>query len=157
MNRFIQFCIPLLLLVSCTPATPLTDHEKTAIIQEVKQTLTNYYRDIKANGLTAEFNYLDNSADFYWVPPNYSTPITYDSVVTVLKQNAPKFKLVDNFFETLRIFPLNTTLATYYGRIRSSMTDTSGNTSSFLLLETGILIKRKEGWKLLSGQTKVVN
>ena len=154
------FSIILLLFVatSCEkPNTSLTASEKETIIQTTRQTLNNYYNDIKQDGLLAELKYLDNSSDFFWVPPGYTTSISYDSVITILKQNAPAFKSIVNTWDTLRIIPITKELATYTGRLHSSMTDTSGAVSEFKLVETGILIKRKDGWKLLSGQTSIMN
>jgi hypothetical protein len=40
--------------------------------------------------------------------------------------------------------------------LHSVVTDTSGKTSHHVLVETGTLIKRKGGWKLLNGQTNLV-
>jgi len=113
--------------------------------------------DIRKSGLTAEFKYLDNSSEFFWVPRGYSSYISYDSVATVLKQTAPKYKSVDNSFDTLRIFPLRKELATYTGRLNSTMTDISGKVITLQLIETGVLIKRQDEWKLLSGQTSILN
>jgi hypothetical protein len=36
------------------------------------------------------------------------------------------------------------------------MKDTSGKTNAFILVETGLVIRRADGWKLLSGQTALV-
>jgi hypothetical protein len=134
----------------------LTSLEEEDVINSIRQTLNNYYADIKKEGLTAEFNYLDNSPDFFWVPPGYSTAISYDSVAKILKQNAPLFRSVDNSFDTLRIIPLDKQVAIYTARIRSTITDTKGVVTIMSLVETGVLIKRNDGWKLLSGQTSVV-
>jgi hypothetical protein len=147
----------ILTIVSCRQSKPLTENDKANIIEEVHQTLDNYYKDIRKSGLTAEFKYLDNSSEFFWVPPGYSSSISYDSVTIVLKQNAPKYKLIENSFDTLLIIPLSKELATYTGRLNSTMTDTSDKTMTFSLVETGVLIKRKDGWKLLSGQTSILN
>jgi hypothetical protein len=149
--------IALLTIVSCKQPVTLTEDEKASIAEDIRQTLNNYYNDIRKSGLTAEFKYLDNSSDFFWVPPGHSSSISYDSVTTILKQNAPKYKSIDNSFDTLGIIPLSKELATYTGRINSTMTDTAGKTMTLELLETGILIKRREGWKLLSGQTSILN
>jgi hypothetical protein len=144
-------------IFSCRQSTTMTKDEKARIELDVRLTLINYYDDIRKSGLTAEFNYLDHSPDFFWVPPGYSSCISYDSVVQVLEENAPKFKYIDNSFDTLRIVPLSKEIATYTGRLHSTMTDTRGNIMTLQLVETGVLIKRKEGWKLLSGQTNIVN
>jgi hypothetical protein len=157
MTRLILTIFTILTITSCRQSTPLTETEKTSIVLEVRQTLDNYYNDIRKSGLTAEFKYLDNSSEFFWVPPGYSSSISYDSVATVLKQNAPKYNSIDNSFDTLRIVPLSKELATYTGRLHSTMTDTSGKVMTFSLVETGVLIKRKDGWKLLNGQTSILN
>jgi hypothetical protein len=129
--------------------------EKKLIIDSITQTLNTYYDDIRAEGLIAEFRYLDNSAEFYWVPPGFSVAISYDSVASIIKQNAPLLKSVDNKWDTLRIDPFSHELATYTGRLHSIVTDTAGHVSETSLIETGVLIKRPDGWKLLSGQTAV--
>jgi hypothetical protein len=134
----------------------LTEQEKTNIIDEVRQTLLNYQSDVEKTGLMAEFKYLDQSKEFFWVPPGYNASISFDSVASILKQSAPKYKTIANTFETLNVIPLSKELATYSGRLQSVMTDTLGNTNTFTLVETGVLIKRKDDWKLLNGQTTIV-
>ena len=147
----------IIIIASCNQPSGLNETDKANIIKEIHQTLSNYYSDIKKDGLTAELKYLDHSADFFWVPPGYAGAISYDSVSTILKQNAPLFSLIDNSYDTLRIIPLSRDLATYTGRLKSIMTDTSNKSISFSLLETGVLIKRDDGWKLLHGQTTTLN
>jgi SnoaL-like domain len=154
-TTFTLFAI--LTIVSCRQSSPLTENEKARIIGDVRQTLDNYYNDIRKSGLTAEFQYLDNSSEFYWAPPGYNISISYDSVATILNQNAQNYKSVDNSFDTLRITPLSKEYATYTGRLTSRMTDTTGRTTTISLVETGVLIKREDGWKLLNGQTSILN
>lgn len=141
---------------SCRHATTFSEKEKMTISNEVESTLKNYYADIKKSGLSAEFQYLDDSPDFFWLPPGYTSSISYDSVSTIIKQNALKFTSVDNTFETLKVIPLSKELASYSGRLHSIMVDTSGSPLSFTLIETGVMIKRKDGWKLLNGQTSLL-
>ncbi len=114
MKNKTHILFPFLLLISCTQQqAPLPAEQKIIITQEVKQTLNNYYTDIQKNGLTAEFNYLDSSADFFWVPPGYTSAISYDSVAKVLRQNAPHYTSIVNTFDTLTIFIITKELATY--------------------------------------------
>jgi hypothetical protein len=134
----------------------LSLQEKVSITDTVKQTLNNYYADIKKLGLTAEFRYLDSSSDFFWVPPGFEKALNYDSVHAILIKNAPSLRSIDNSWETLSIYPLSKDLANYTGKIRSVVKDTAGNVFHSMLIETGLLIKRKDGWKLLSGQTAIV-
>jgi hypothetical protein len=160
MKYFLQLIILIFVFaffLACQQQTaPLTNEEKREIDENIQQTLKDYYDDIRKSGLTAEFKYLDNSADFFWVPPGYSSAISYDSVASVINQNATLYKSVDNSIETLKVVPLTKELATYTARINSTMTDPADKTTKFSLVETGVLIKRQDGWKLLNGQTAVV-
>lgn len=156
MTRLLLIIFTVFQLSSCRQSESLSQSEKESIIDTVFQTLFNYCDDIRKSGLNAEFKYLDNSADFFWVPPGYSNAITYDSVAVILKQSAPKYKSIDNRFDSLQIKPLSKELATYTGQLKSTMTDTSGKVVTFSLVETGILVKRHDGWKLLSGQTSIL-
>lgn len=143
----------LLTTLSCEQSKTITADEKIEISDNVLQTLTNYYDDIRESGLTAELKYLDNSKEFFWTPPGYSSSISYDSVVTILNRNAPLYLSIDNQWDLLRVTVLTKELAAYTGRLRSTMTDTSGQVFKIKLVETGLLIKRRDSWKLLCGQT----
>ena len=143
--------------ISCRePDIGLTQSDRKMISDSIRQTLNNYFADIKKEGLTAEFKYLDSSSDFFWVPPRYKSSISYDSIAAILKTYAPFYQSTDNSWETLMINPLSHNLASYSGRIQSITTDSSGKVSKFTLIETGLVIKRETGWKLLNGQTSVI-
>jgi len=142
--------------ISCSDKTTITDKEKNEVSSAVRQTLYNYYNDIRKSGLTAEFNYLDNSKEFFWVPPGFRGAISYDSVATILNKNAKLFTSVNNTFDTLIIVPLRKDLANYTCRLTSAMTLVNGKSSTMSMVESGTLIKRKDGWKLLCGQTTIL-
>jgi hypothetical protein len=151
-------CLLLFLSFSCNNTTSsLSTAEKNAVSDTVRNTLLRYNEAVKRTGLTAEFEYLDSTDDFYWVPPGFSGPISYDSVAILLKQHAPAFISIDNSWLRLDIHPLTKELASYTGKIKSITKEKQGKESTTYLLETGIVIKRKNGWKLLCGQTTVVN
>jgi hypothetical protein len=153
MNMRFIVAIGCLWLLSCKQKKDLTTTEKKEIEDSVHQTLDRYNNAIREGGLNAEFAFLDSSSDFFWVPPGYTAPLTYDSVTAIIRRNANSFKSVDNQFTSLLIHPLSEDVCNYTGTIRSVMTDTSGKVNQFYLIETGLMIKRANGWKLLSGQT----
>ena len=148
---FYALCI--IILAGCKgEQSRLSTDEALKVESEVRQLFDHYFEAIRKGGMRAEFQYLDRSSDFFWVPPGYENPISYDSVAAVLTLNAPRFVSVENTFDTLRIIPLSTSLATYTAKLRSVMKDTAGNVSSVQLIETGVVIKRSDGWKLLMGR-----
>jgi hypothetical protein len=127
------------------------------ITRDVKQMLYNYYDDIRKTGLEAEFKYLDSSPEFHWVPPGFSSAISYDSVASILKKNTGLFRSIVNRFDTLTIVPIGRNVASYTARISSTILDTTNKTNTVLMVETGVVIKRPGGWRLLSGQTSVID
>ncbi|MCB0703856.1 MAG: nuclear transport factor 2 family protein [Saprospiraceae bacterium] len=149
MERFTFAFLLFLALVACTPDSP----SKELLHQEVVDMLHQYHAAIKKSGLHAEFDYLDPSSDFFWVPPGYESALSYDSVRAILEGNAHMFEAIDFHWETLDVHILSPEIATYSGIVTGSMTDTSGVSSGVAILESGTLIKRADGWKLLSGQS----
>jgi hypothetical protein len=155
-KRFVLAVITCSLMASCQQQTELSTSQKKEIEQSVRSTLTQYNMAIHEKGLNAEFAYLDSSLDFFWVPPGYATALTYDSVSAIIHRNANSFRSVDNKFSSLNIYPLSEQLCSYTGTITSLVTDAAGSTNKFDLVETGLMIKRPGGWKLLNGQTAVI-
>ena len=149
------FAAALVFLLSCREASQLTDAEKASVSRDVRAMLQNYSDDIRSKGLHAEFAYLDSSSNFFWVPPGFSSALPYDTIALMIRSNASMFQSVDMTWETLRIVPLTANLATYTGRVNSLMIATSGKVSKTQLVETGLVIKRNDRWKLLSGQTSL--
>lgn len=131
--------------------------DKAQIIGEIEIMFNDYHDAIKQNGLPAEFEYLDDSEDFYWVPPGYQSAIKYDSIKAILIQNNKSIQSIAFEFERLEVFPLTSEIANYSGIVKGKMTDTAQVTSTFKIIESGTLVKRKNGWKLLNGQSRNLN
>jgi hypothetical protein len=149
--------VMMLSLQSCNDDKIMSEQDKKEISDEIIKTLHDYVDDISKSGLTAELKYLDNSSEFFWVPPGYGGPINHDSVVGILNRTAPTLRAVNNSFVALKVFPLTEKYATYTATIQSHVSDTMGMISNYSLLETGVLVKRAGGWKLLHGQTSILN
>jgi hypothetical protein len=131
----------------------LTQNDRVRVTQEVTEMLNTYAKAVQKNGLIAEFDFLDNSEDFFWIPPGYTSPLNYDSIRAILERNSNVITSSVFRHNSLLIVPLSKRLASYSSNVFCVMTDTSGAVNEFRLLETGTLIKRPDGWKLLNGQT----
>lgn len=123
--------------------------------EEVRAMFQAYGDALRRDGLLGELPYLDTSAAFFWVPPGYAGPIGIDSVRAVLQRNAPSLQSLDPQWQDLQVNALSDTLAVYTGRLHSIAVSKEGDTTRSELLETGIVVKRADGWKLLCGQTAV--
>lgn len=154
MKKIIMLCLPFFWTSCEQKEKPL---EKERVTEEAVQMLSEYHQDIAKSGLTAEFKYLDNTSDFFWVPPGYTSALSYDSVKTILEKNALAMQSISFEWDTLRIFPLANEIANYTGIVVGQMTDTAGVASEVSIIESGTLIKRESGWKLLSGQSALLN
>ncbi len=156
--RYLPIFLIIVLLCACQEKHEISnDMNKELIINEIQQMFDNYHKDIRLQGLTGEFKYLDNSEDFFWVPPGYNSALSYDSVKTILEKNAKAFDRIEFQWDTLQIFPISNKAATYSGIVEGTMIDTSGIKSMIRIIESGTLIKRITGWKLLCGQSANLN
>ena len=133
----------------------LTENEKEVIRNEIKVMFKKYGAAVQEKGLLGEFDYLDDSDDFYWVPPGYNSALSHDSVKSILTTNSKLYKSVKFNWIDLSIFPLSEKLVSYTGSIQSTMIDMNGKQNIIKMLESGLVIKRNDGWKLLSGQSRI--
>lgn len=144
------------LVGSCAPSQePMFDPSSTEA--EVRIMFDQYASALRTHGLLHELPYLDTSAAFFWVPPGYSGAIGLDSIRTILERNAPALKRIDPHWSNLRIEPLNDSLAAYTGQLESVTVGLNNDTMRTSLLETGLVVKRADGWKLLCGQTGIAS
>lgn len=154
---FFSFLIVSMLFFSCESTRKgLTEAEIIQLHQEASKMLADYFSDIGDGGLLAEFEHLDSSDQFYWVPPGYNSALDYDSVRKVLIRNAPMWETIEFEWDTLTIIPLSHEYINYSGTISTRMVDTAGSVFTSKMLETGILIRRTEGWKIFAGQSRLV-
>ena len=116
-----------------------------------------YLDAMREGGLEAEFNYLDSTDAFFWVPPGYDSWISYDSVAAVLRAMAPTLRSTDYRWKSLRIDPISEDRAIYTGTLTGALTDTSGQVTNLSMIETGTVIRREDGWKLLNGQSALLD
>ena len=159
--KFCRTCITLFAFIATLIITSgcKNDHvwneSSNKVSVDVRKTLKNYYKDINAEGFMAEFRYLDSSDLFSWHPPGYDTFISYDSVSAILKRNALQYRKVQLTWDSLEIIPETELKARYQGYTSAILTDTTGKKDKFHLYEEGMLMKRENGWKLVSGKTVV--
>ncbi len=137
----------------CQPPAQEVAFSAELVIEEVTEMLHQYHQAMKEGGLETEFDYLDDSDEFFWVPPGFKSALDYDSVATILRANDKSIEKIELTWDSLHVIPLRSDLAQYYGTINSRVIDTAQMTTESLLIETGLIIKRADGWKLLSGQS----
>lgn len=152
-----NFCTLLIcfFILSCNQSNH-SSGKNDDVRNEIKTTFDNYYNDIRKQGLLAELKYLDSSAQFFWVPPGYLNYAGYDSIAAAIKENAATLKSIDNRYDSLLIVPLTGNYAQFAVRTISTAVTTTGDSSQTAFIESGVMVKRKDGWKFLSGQTSIL-
>ena len=147
----------LLVLSACgTPPDTFTEADQHRVTAEVTSLLHAYLDAMREGGLEAEFAFLDSTDAFFWVPPGYDSWISFDSVAAVLRATAPTLRSMDYRWQSLRIDPISQDRAIYTGTLSGVLTDTSGQATILSMIETGTVIRREDGWKLLNGQSAVL-
>ncbi len=152
-------CLICLLLTigGCGEESRLKSLEKNSVRDGVTSMLRAYHDAIRDRGLLAEFDYLDNSADFFWVPPGYGAALSYDSVKVILEQSAGNITSADYRWDSLKVFPIVPFLANFHGVVSGQVVEAGGVTRRVRMIESGTVILRAGGWKLLSGQTSMLS
>jgi hypothetical protein len=140
----------------CRRREGLSTKQRERIEYDASQMLNQYNEAVNKGGLLAELPYLDTSAEFFWVPPNYTAALSFDSVASILKANAPRLKAITRIWESLDVFPLTKDLASYHAIQHVKTEMSNGDRDESRIIESGLLIKRKDGWKLLSGHTSAI-
>ena len=155
-----RYAFPILLLLataSCNAPDTFTEADQQRVAAEVDSMLHAYLDAMREGGLEAEFDYLDSTEAFFWVPPGYNSWISYDSVAAALRATAPTLRSTDYRWQSLRIDPISQDRAIYTGTLTGALTDTSGQVTTLSMIETGTVIRREDGWKLLNGQSAVLS
>lgn len=152
-----KFMLPFafLFLIACQPAVTV-DFDPESATEEARAMLHDYHAAMNDGGLMAEIHYLDSSDQFFWVPPGFSGKIDYDSVMTILSQNAEHEQFMKLDWQNLHVEALDNDVAIYTGTVRMKTVDDHGGQFTSLILETGTLIRRDDGWKLLCGQSRMI-
>ena len=70
---------------------------------------------------------------------------------------APTLRSTDYRWKSLRIDPISEDRAIYTGTLTGALTDTSGQVTNLSMIETGTVIRREDGWKLLNGQSALLD
>jgi hypothetical protein len=141
---------------ACNTGT-MSKRQSARIATEAEAMLRDYHTQLAQHGLAAEFKFLDSTDQFSWHPAGYNGPINFDSVATTLRQLDDFYTSIQSKWDTLSIIPVSDTMATYTGEFTTKMTDVTGITDTYVMQETGTLIKRPDGWKMLTGKTTMIN
>ncbi len=144
----------LLIVIAGASCSPKGSMEANAVVREVRTMFEAYESSIERDGLMAEFAFFDSSEDFFWVPPGYSSALSFDSVRSIVTQNAAQSRSIKLAWDTLRIIPLSANIAAYTGILRWSSEGPSGEATATSLIETGVVVRRGGTWKILCGQTR---
>lgn len=87
MKNILLLFLLLFVLLGCTQNESF---DAKTVEKEVKKMFLAYDDSVRKNGIEAEFFFLDNSDEFYWVPPGYKYALHYDSIAKILHEYAPK-------------------------------------------------------------------
>ena len=138
------------IFLACHLGDHISNEESNRVAIEVRKTLNECFEEVNAVGLISELKYLDTSSLFSWQPPGYVSPIDYDSVKSIILQNTSACSKTYISWDSLQIFPQSKNKAKYIGKITMVR-----NVDTVRLLEEGNVVKKEDGWKLVSGKTVI--
>lgn len=136
--------------------SPNSTFDSDAVVEDITTMLHEYHQAMNKDGLLAEVHYLDSSDQFFWVPPGADSKIGYEDVMEILTENSKHDPFMKFDWQQLHVEALSKELAVYTGTVRFETVNEHGDQFVSHILETGTLIKRFDGWKLLCGQSRTV-
>ena len=80
----------------------------------------------------------------------------YNVIAAAIKRNAALLKSIDNRYDSLLIIPLTKEYAQFVMRTISTTIRADGDSIKSAFIESGVMVRRKDGWKFLSGQTSIL-
>lgn len=146
----------LLWIIGCNHSPRFDDKAKQEVGSDVAATLHAYHVAICERGLLAEFAYLDSSEDFHWLPPGSAADWGFDSVARAIRVNAALLAETCGRWKHLEVYPIAWDTARYQGELEIKSRLVTGDTMTQRLKENGVMVRRADGWKLLSGKTEMM-
>jgi len=110
--------------------------------------------DLNTDGIQSQLKYLDNSDKFQYTFLNSGKIYDYEELKKQLEISSSTDYKVNLSFDEFKITPLSDKLVSY-SLILSGYERIDGQNSDISLVETGTLIRRNDGWKIINAQTTV--
>lgn len=143
----------LITLISCTEQDENDTENQKTDTKEIRSFLHAYHDAVNHYGVKAELNFFDSSEQFFWIPPGYAEALNFDSVKSILLIADDAIRQTNFEWESLHVQFVEDNVASFNGVVKGTITDTSNLTININQIKSGLLIKRKDGWKILNGQS----
>jgi ketosteroid isomerase-like protein len=131
----------------------VSKQDKSEIEKAVKQMTANYFKDFYTRNVDSVLKHYDTSACFFWSITPDTIPMKRGAMVTMHRHAIRDYVKFDGYWSDMRVEPLTRDLAMYHGTYHVYTEDKSGQKGKIMGVETGVMIKREDGWKFLAGQT----
>jgi hypothetical protein len=156
MKLFISlFLVCFFLLAFTCGEKPLTlsDNDKSDIVKAVKDMTSKYFMDFYTHNVDSVLRHYDTSACFFWAITPDTIAMKRSAMVTMHRHAVKDYTKFEGYWSDMRVEPLTNELAMYHGTYHVLTEDKDGHIGKIMGVETGIMIKREDGWKYLAGQT----
>ena len=152
-NIIVSIVVSFLIFTACQQQYQLTDSQKTEIIKEVETMATQFFIDYNNKNIDAVVRSLDDSPKFFWVFPPETTHLSRDKLVSSLTLEIESALFLEAAWDEIIVEPLASDFAYCKGVFNVVITDSLKNEKKFIGIESAVVVKRKDGWKFLMGQT----
>lgn len=131
----------------------MNEEEKSEIVKAVKDMTANYFRDFYTRSIDTVLSHYDTSSSFFWAITPDTIALKRSAMVTMHRHALKDYTKFDGYWSNIKVEPLTNELAMYHGTYHVNTEDKSGKKGTITGVETGVMVKREDGWKYLAGQT----
>ncbi|MCU0373181.1 MAG: nuclear transport factor 2 family protein [Ignavibacteria bacterium] len=156
MKLIISLLLACLLLTAFTcgeKTLKLDDSERAEIVEAVKSMTSRYFEDFHANNVDTVLRHYDTSACFFWSITPDTIALKRSAMVTMHRHAIKDYAKFEGYWSNIQVEPLTKELAMYHGTYHVNTEDKGGKKGKITGVETGVMVKREDGWKYLAGQT----
>ena len=155
MNKILKcFCVLFLLqfvFFGCqAPPTALTESQKAAIADTVRQIALEFKKGINNLDADSQFQRFTDDSDFTWAANGYLLP-PKNSLLSAVRQSYAGYRQATFDWDTLRISVLGSDAAVLTGAGHHTIIDKAGKTTNTLLVATYAFARRQGAWKVIHG------
>jgi hypothetical protein len=148
----------LLLAAACRAGGPtrLTDQERTAITDSVRQMAAALAAGVSAHGYRAFPPAMDSAPGFSWAYNGFLPFVSWDSLERWARAD-PEPKVPQVFaWDTVRIDALAPGIATFAAGYRETRPDSAGKPQTEKGFFTAVAVHRERGWKFTNAHTSTL-
>jgi len=148
----------LAVLAACSPAAtpPLTDQQRAAITDSVRQMAAGLAAEVSAHGYRGFPAAMDSAPGYVWAYNGFLPFTSYDSMAAWARSGPEPSRPEVFAWDSVRVEALAPGIAHFAAGYSETVTDSAERSTTERGVITGVLVHRPDGWKFANAHTSTL-